>query len=322
MAEEPESLELLLQCQVCFEEFEEDGDHVPRLLPCTHTVCHMCIGRLIRNNKLECPECRTKHKATNKEKSFPQNKYNLTLMKRKTCSEQPAALNEFAKCEDHRQDLNMFCGEPECNKPVCRTCLRTQHRTHHSFPIEEHEADVLMRDLKIIKWNLEAKIEMISDAKKYIGKETRSIVEEVRKRKEEFNRYFDQMIKEAEGQNRLENIHIDDELSAMKSNLDLLSSLQQSAESEEVMSYEEIMNNQETVRGITEHNSKNLSGERSYGYPNIYSQYSIEDLLGSIVREELNISLPEPEDPVEIADKLPRTITSASQLKCRGTCAQ
>ena len=105
-------------------------------------------------------------------------------MKRKTSNEQPPAMNEFAKCEDHQQDLNMFCGEPECSKPVCRTCLRTRHRTHLAFPIEEHETDVLMRDLKRIKWNLEAKIEMISDAKKYIGKETRSIIEEVRKKKE------------------------------------------------------------------------------------------------------------------------------------------
>ena len=123
------------------------------------------------------------------------------------------------------------------------------------------------------------------------------------------------MIKEAEGQNDT----INDELLAMKSNLDLLSSLQQIVESEEVMSYEEIINNQETVQGIVEHNSKNLSGERSYGYPNIYSQYSIEDLLRSIVKEELKISLPEPEDPEERAEPLPRTITSASQLKCTGT---
>ena len=52
------------------------------------------------------------------------------------------------------------------------------------------------------------------------------------------------MINEAEGQNRLENIHMDDELSAMKSNIELLSSIQQNIGDEEDMSYEAIMNPQ------------------------------------------------------------------------------
>ena len=248
MAEEPRSLELLLQCQVCFEEFTDEGDHVPRLLPCTHTVCHLCLGQLVRDNKLDCPECKTKHKAANKEKSFPQNKYVLTLMKRKTSNEQSTP-NEFVKCEDHGEDLNMYCQEPECNTPVCRTCLRTEHKGHLAFPIEEQEKDVLMKDLKKIKWNLEAKVEMISDARKHIGNRTTVVIEEINKKKEEFDRYFEKMITEAEGQNRQSNMLIDNEISAMNSNLDLLRSLQQRMENDEVMSYEEIMNNQDTVWG-------------------------------------------------------------------------
>ena len=100
MAEAPRSLELLLSCQVCFEDFEEDGHHIPRLLPCTHTLCHTCVGQLIQENKIECPECREKHEAENKEKSFPQNKYILTQIKRKSSKEQSTA-HEFQKCVDH-----------------------------------------------------------------------------------------------------------------------------------------------------------------------------------------------------------------------------
>ena len=37
-----DSLEYAFTCQVCFEEFEETGDHVPRLLPCTYTLCETC----------------------------------------------------------------------------------------------------------------------------------------------------------------------------------------------------------------------------------------------------------------------------------------
>ena len=213
----------------------------------------------------------------------------------------------------------MYCGEPECRKAVCRICLRTEHKGHVAFPIEEQEKDVLLKDLKKIKWNLEAKLEMISEARKDIGNRTRVIIEEINGKKDEFNRHFEKMVKEAEGQNRQAHMLIDNEVSAMSSNLDLLRSLQQRVENDEVMRYEEIMNNQETVRGITENNSKNLSGERSYGYPK-YIQFSRGDLLGRITREQLKISLPELEDPEEITDQLPRTITNASQCQWKGTC--
>ena len=83
MASQQDSLQHILSCVVCFEEFEEDGIHIPRLLPCTHTLCETCVKQLIRNQKLECPECRAKHDAKNEEKSFPQNKYLLVQIKRK-----------------------------------------------------------------------------------------------------------------------------------------------------------------------------------------------------------------------------------------------
>ena len=41
MTQGPDSLEHLLSCQVCFHEFREDGEHIPRLLPCTHTLCEV-----------------------------------------------------------------------------------------------------------------------------------------------------------------------------------------------------------------------------------------------------------------------------------------
>ena len=82
MADAPGSLELLLSCQVCLEEYGEDGDHVPRLLPCTHTVCESCIKKLISDKKLNCPECRTKHEAEKEVKTFPQNKYLIAQIRR------------------------------------------------------------------------------------------------------------------------------------------------------------------------------------------------------------------------------------------------
>ena len=129
------------------------------------------------------------------------------------------------------------------------------------------------------------------------------------------------MIKESEEQNSLGNRHIDDEVAAINSNFDLLSSIQRNIESEENMSYEEIMNNRDTVIGISEHNAKNLSGVRSFGYPVVIMDRSLVDgILGIVKTDEVSITLPVPENPihVKISETLPAKIINASQLKCSG----
>ena len=318
MAEAPHSLELLLQCQVCFEDFEGDGAHVPRLLPCTHTLCHTCSGQLIQGNQIECPECRQKHEAKNEEKSFPQNKYILTLIKRKSTQEQPKA-HEFQKCEEHGKELNLFCLDPECKKPICRNCLRKEHKKHEITDIEDQEKDALMNEVMKIKMNLEAKVNIISTAKKDITERTNAVIADLKKKKEAIVSRIDKIISEAEGQNRLENIHIDDELSAMNSNIELLSSIQQNIEDEEDMSYEGIMSHRDTVTGVSEHNTKNLSGARSFRYPVLFVDKSSADVtLGTVKTEEISITLPEPERlSLEDIHKI-SAIPNASQLKCSG----
>ena len=79
MAERPEDL---LVCRVCLEEYEGSGPHIPRILPCSHTVCEWCVIQLLGGGgTLKCPECRARHAAPRREKTFPQNKYLLTLIK-------------------------------------------------------------------------------------------------------------------------------------------------------------------------------------------------------------------------------------------------
>ena len=77
----------LTQCPVCFEEYELDGHQSPRILPCSHTLCEKCLEVLIRNNKVDCPECRVKHQAAAGKRSFPQNKYIIAHIKAQTKEE-------------------------------------------------------------------------------------------------------------------------------------------------------------------------------------------------------------------------------------------
>ena len=146
IASKQDSLQRLLSCVVCLEEFEEDGDHTPRLLPCTHTLCEASVNRLIHNQQLECPECREKHKAKNKEKSFPQNKYLLVQVKRKPTEvrNQEAKPKEKELCEEHGKELVLFCKETECQKPICLSCLRKKHKNHNVTDIEGEQGEALM----------------------------------------------------------------------------------------------------------------------------------------------------------------------------------
>ena len=314
MAETPRSLELFLQCQVCFEDFEDDGAHVPRLLSCTHTLCHTCIGRLVQEGMIECPECRKKHEARKDEKSFAQNKNILTQIKRKSSQKQPKA-HEVQKCVDHGKELsNLFCLNPECNKPICRTCLRKDRRGHNVTEIEDQEKEALMKDVMAIKMNLEAKVKIMSTAKNNITEKTNAVVADLKKTKKE----IDKMIEEIEDNNKRGDIHIYDEISAMNSNIELLNSIQQSIEDEEDPTYEGIMNHRDTVAGVSEHNTENLSGMRSFRYP-VLNKSPVDVILGTLNREEFSITLQEPEHlSHEKIRKIP-TITNASQLKCSGS---
>ena len=297
-------LDLRLSCQVCHEKFKENGDHVPRLLPCTHTMCSSCIRQKIQGAWVECSECEEKHEAKQEEESFPQNKYILSQIKTKSWKKQPIA-HEFQKCEEHGNTLNIFCKEPGCNKPICRSCLTKQHQKHEVTLIEELEKEALARDVVKMKVNLETKVKIMCDARKNIGGKCKEVVDEIKKKRELINKYFEKMIKETEGQNQLADVYIDDELSAMYSNIELLSAIQKDIERGKNMNYEEIMRNRDTVIGITEHNARDLSGNRSFNYPDyviadralaaeLSGESFAEELLGRVVRRNHTLPLPRP----------------------------
>ncbi|WAR23265.1 TRI23-like protein [Mya arenaria] len=53
-SQQPENT--ILECRVCDEVFHLQGDKVPRLLICGHTVCHQCLGRLtVHGHAILCP---------------------------------------------------------------------------------------------------------------------------------------------------------------------------------------------------------------------------------------------------------------------------
>ena len=316
-----------LSCKGCLQEFTEDGDHCPRLLPCTHPLCHSCLATLIPGSQLECPECGEKHEVREEEKSFPPHKEIFTQIKRKTSKVEPI-VHEFQKCEIHGNTVNMFCKEPGCNKPICRTCLVEQHKDHDFTKMEEPEKESLMREVVKIKANFETKVKILSDAKKDIEEKTAAVLEDIKKRREEINRYFDKMIVETEGKKKLSDVQIDNEVSAINSNIEPLSSIYENMVLEKNISYEKIMENRETLKWVSEHNVKDFSGERSFSYPDfVVDRSSVQELsgesfaeegLGSVVRRKLSVLLPR---PVNCSGTFYVLYVILSRLKCKSRMA-
>ena len=75
------------ECPICLECYENFGDHIPRLLPCSHTICELCLKNLLGisflANKFNCSECRQEHRTNNGPKTFPENRYILAVITKK-----------------------------------------------------------------------------------------------------------------------------------------------------------------------------------------------------------------------------------------------
>ena len=113
-------LDEFTSCPVCFEDYDESGDHVPRLLPCSHTLCDKCVRELKEGNRIRCPQDRQTYKASRK---FPQNNYILNQIR--TEKER-----RYKKCGHHGREINLFCRNEACLQELCSLCLTENHKKH------------------------------------------------------------------------------------------------------------------------------------------------------------------------------------------------
>ena len=323
MASRQDSLQYLSSCVVCLEEFEEDGDHIPRLLPCTHTLCEICLKQLIRSNKIECPECRAKHEAPREEKNFPQNKYLLIQVKRKSGNEGKVQPDREKKelCEEHRKELILFCNEPECKKPICLVCLKKSHKKHDVTDIVDEKRDVLKKKISYIEKNLREKISGLNTAKCEVSRKTEACLGNLEKRREEvideIDKQFEKMKKEAKDQLKKANNSIENEVIALNENLNLLSIIKQNTDMDDENddSYSDVIDMIETVEGVKDMINQCLSGHRTYSSPDFIAT---PVSFGNIVTATYDMKLSQIEEDAMLMETHLGNVTDTSQLKCTG----
>ena len=125
----------LLICPVCMEGFD-DNDRQPKLLPCHHSFCKLCLQQLIaRHPYIDCPTCRqrTLIPATEAINNLQTNFY-LTHMKDLLGD---AARPKVKGCRKHgQQELTYFC--KSCEVLICSDCVSNDHKeanSHNTQPL-------------------------------------------------------------------------------------------------------------------------------------------------------------------------------------------
>ena len=298
MASEREGTTQTLSCGVCLEAYNEQDDRVPRLLPCTHTVCERCIKQLIRNNTLVCPVCRKKHRAGNNEKSFSQNMYILNHI-----HDKKNLLKEKQKCDKHKKELILFCLGEQCQGPICISCLKTDHKGHEWVEIEEHQKETLLKEMRQTRKNLEAKLVRIIKVKEDIDGETDSCLKILKKTRDDLIKMTDKMTEEAESQRKETNLKFDNAVSVLRNNMEHLTIAENSLIGGKEMNDETMRSSREVVKGII---GTNMNAYFRFPVFRV-GQLFTERNLGTVTRGEI---LFQDNEDLGTEKQLPRSITS------------
>ena len=122
---------------VCFELFDTE-QRIPRLLPCSHTLCELCMTEILNGRRsMVCPQCRKKHAAHSGVKAFPENKYIFKYLIPGSKSETKSL--SFDSCSEHDRELSLSCKTEGCSKDICQLCLLQSHSGHKVIDIVEEE---------------------------------------------------------------------------------------------------------------------------------------------------------------------------------------
>ena len=162
-------------CPVCTEFYKESGDHLPLILPCSHTLCNSCAVKLVKNGKLECPQDRLVHNTKGRGQIFPQNKYILKILDKKSENKEES---EHDPCPKHHREKNLFCKNRKCQKEICSICMTEEHSQHKivdSLTLKSQMRKTLITDIKTLSGEIEEGKRTLTATKNQISMELQQI---------------------------------------------------------------------------------------------------------------------------------------------------
>ena len=128
-------IKMATECGVCLEIYQDKTEFIPKLLPCSHTLCLCCLKRLTRDSQIQCPECRESHPVpTQGAQALPTNRYmldyidllkksgHLELRNKSGSNETNSPGEDTLQCSKHLNPCVMFCVDLQCGQLLCPEC--------------------------------------------------------------------------------------------------------------------------------------------------------------------------------------------------------
>ncbi|CAG2249880.1 unnamed protein product [Mytilus edulis] len=116
-----------LKCPICFNLFNNNDRH-PRVLPCLHSYCYVCLQQLIQESQYKCPLCKSDFYVNNINVDlFPKDNTRRDLLDFVRAGGDTSVI----QCEECRND-SAISRCKDCHKFICRTCC-TAHETMQTF---------------------------------------------------------------------------------------------------------------------------------------------------------------------------------------------
>ena len=128
-------------CGVCYEPYD-DNTHKAKFLQCYHTFCSECLTTLAtisRDNRIECPTCRTQTWFPEQGVGGLQTNFYLKNSEIKNSahteelSEKYENVTQIYICDEHCKQTSFFC--KTCNKAICSDCLKMDHKSEDGHKI-------------------------------------------------------------------------------------------------------------------------------------------------------------------------------------------
>ena len=142
----------MLACPVCFEDYQTSGNQVPRMFPCSHTICQKCASNIISTTRFLCPMCRKKFTCEFGTMPGLENLYIISTLKILAKKKE----EKFELCKEHKRELSLFCKGNQSGKVICQLCHLENHNGHNIINIvQEHQRNIERRLNYVIKRNLE-----------------------------------------------------------------------------------------------------------------------------------------------------------------------
>ena len=246
----------LLKCPLCCKSYTERGEHIAKLLPCTHTVCGKCIAEIYRcfDKSLHCPICTKKHVYNYGIESISDNQYILMQIKK----------NEQDTCSIHQRELCLFCNGPDCQKPICPLCLKNEHKEHDIDDLREAKEKKyhdLLKKLQALRNKLNSgkmKLSKLDENNTFQSNKCKAKLELDRIAAiNKINANFDQLVSDVDIQKKKVDEQIGEAMAIIDDDLLMTESIEETTS--EISSCKSTSEKLDTVRSMTTSHSSVLS---------------------------------------------------------------